>query len=803
MTRSEFRERLSRRILVLDGATGTELQRRGMPRGVCPETWVLDNPDVLREVQRAYIDAGAQGVYSCTFGGNRAKLAEFGLQADVHRINRDLARLSREVAGDAILVGGDMSPTGRFVAPFGDLPFDDAVEMYREQAVGLLDGGVDFFMIETMVDVQEARAAVLAAREVCDLPICVSLTFDESGRTLTGTDPRTAVLILQHLGADAVGCNCSTGPRPMRRVIKSMAEVSHVPLLALPNAGIPRLVRNETVFSLSAAEFVAETAPIAETANIVGGCCGTSPEYIDALSRAVAGMGAPPIPDRHQQAVCSARRTVSVAADRPVLVVGERINPTGKERLKAELRECRTGEIRRLALEQGKAGADLLDVNVGASGVDEAAAMVAAVDCLCTVSDLPLCIDSSDPAVVERALRMYPGRALVNSVSGESGKAEALLPIIARYGAMFIALPLNDDGIPASGSDRVEVVKQLHTRAVAEGLDKDSMVVDGLVMTVSSDQGAAAETLRMVDWTERTFGAASIVGLSNVSFGLPERQWVNAAFLAMAAHRGLRMMIANPSDEVLMNTKRACDVLTGRDVGARRYATHFAPGGAADLAPASADLAGTVLEPVHEAVLEGDRENVTAVIEAALEAGQAPERVMQEAMIPAITQVGELFEKRIYFLPQLIRSAEAMRTGFERLEPLMSEAGGSARQRPVVILATVAGDIHDIGKSIVAVMLRNYGFDVHDLGKDVEADEILDATEKSGAALVGLSALMTTTMGAMKEVLDRARDRGMTCKFMIGGAAVDRAFAAEIGADGYADDAYTAVKEAERLLARA
>ncbi len=800
MTRSEFRERLEKQVLVLDGATGTELQRLGMPQGVCPEKWVLGNPEVLREVQQAYIDAGAQGIYSCTFGANRVKLEEFGLHEDVHELNRDLVRLSRAVAGDEVLVAGDMSPTGRFVEPFGDLAFDDAVEIYREQVVGLLEGGADFFMVETMVDIQEARAAVLAVREECDLPVCVSLTFDESGRTLTGTDPQTAVIILQHLGADAVGCNCSTGPRPMRRVLETMAKVAHIPLLALPNAGIPRLVRNETVFSLSAEDFVAETAPIAQTASMIGGCCGTSPEYIRVLAEAVETMPVPAIPDQHPSALSSARQTVFLDAGQPVLVVGERINPTGKEALKAELREGKTGEVRRLALEQGKAGADLLDVNVGASGVDEGAAMIEAIDCLCTVSDLPLCIDSSDPAVIERALRMYPGRALVNSISGEAGKADALLPIVARYGAMFIALPVGDDGIPASAEERAKIIQKLHERARAESLDKDSMVVDGLVMTVSSDQTAAAETLRLVDWTANTFGAASLVGLSNVSFGLPERQWINAGFLAMATHQGLRMMIANPSDEVLMNTKLAGDVLTNRDPGARRYAEHFAPSASAESATDQADIAGTALEPVHEAVLEGDRENIVTEINEALDAGFEPERLMQKAMIPAITRVGELFEKHIYFLPQLIRSAEAMRTGFERLEPLMTETEHAAAERPVIVLATVAGDIHDIGKSIVAVMLSNYGFDVRDLGKDVGTDAILDAIEESGASLAGLSALMTTTMGAMKDVLDQARKRGINCRFMIGGAAVDRAYAAEIGADGYADDAYSAVKEAERLL---
>ena len=799
MTRSEFHKVLDRRVFVLDGATGTELQRRGMPLEVCPEKWALENPDVLRAIQTEYLEAGAAGIYTCTFGGNRMKLGEFGLGDQVRGMNRDLARLSREVAGERASVVGDMSPTGHLVEPFGDLAFEEVVNIYREQAQGLLDGGVDCFVVETMVDIQEARAAVLAVRDLCDRPVFVSMTFDEAGRTLTGSDPKTAALILQGVGADAVGCNCSTGPRPIRRVIEAMAEVVRVPLLALPNAGIPRLVRGETVFSLSAEEFARETAAIARTARIVGGCCGTSPAYITALSEAVSDMPAPPVLDRCPSAVCSPRHTVFFDAGQPLTVVGERINPTGKEALKEDLRKGGTAEVRRLALEQVKAGAQILDVNVGASGVDEGEAMCRAVDCLASAVDAPLCIDSSDPAGVERALRLYPGRALVNSVSGESGKADALLPVVARYGAVFIALPLDDEGIPESAADRVKIVESLAQRAGAEGLGKERMVVDGLVLAVSSDSTAAAETLRTIDWCAHSCGVATLAGLSNISFGLPARRWVNAGFLAMAAQRGLRMVIANPGDEVVMAMRRAADVLTCRDPGAELYSRHFAPSHAdqAAMPPPSVDKA---LVPAYQAVLEGNREGVGSAIDEALDQGMPAKRIMQEGMIPAITRVGELFEKAIYFLPQLIRSAEAMRGGFERLEPLLLEAGGEPAKRTTVLLATVAGDIHDIGKSIVAVMLRNYGYDVRDLGKDIGAEEILGAAEETGAALVGLSALMTTTMGAMKTVLDQARQRGLSCQFMIGGAAVDRAYAAEIGADGYADDAYGAVKEAERLL---
>jgi 5-methyltetrahydrofolate--homocysteine methyltransferase len=803
MNKTDFQKLLSEKILVLDGATGTELQKRGLPTGVCPEQWVLDNPESILAAQSEYRQAGSDAVYSCTFGGNRLKLEEFGLGDRVVEINRELARLSRRAVGDGGLVAGDMGPTGHFVQPFGDLPFEEAVQIFKEQVKGLLEGGVDFFVIETMMDIQEARAALLAVRESCELPVCVSMTFDESGRTLTGTDPATAVVTLQSLGADAVGCNCSTGPEDMVKVIAAMQEYAEVPLIAKPNAGLPKLVGGKTVFDMAPEEFGRRTRTLAEQGvNLIGGCCGTAPAYIRELRKNLPGVCVPSWGVKSDSVLSSARATVRVGRGLPVAVVGERINPTGKKKLKAELLEGRLAEVRRFALEQVEAGAALLDVNVGMPGIDEKDMMTRVVELLVPMVELPLCLDSSTPEVIEQALRLYPGRALINSISGERAKLEKLLPIAAKYGAMFILLPLDDQGIPATAEERTKVIETVFGEARKLGYAKKDIVVDGLVMTVSSDQRAAAETLKVVEWCSDTFGCGTILGLSNVSFGLPERKWVNTAFLTMAIGRGLTMAIANPSSDMLMNIKLACDVLTVNDPNSRAYIEHFANAGASPVLASKPVEELSIGDQIFEAVVKGDKESIVGRLTTALAAGEKPSDLVDQFLIPAITKVGEFFELKKYFLPQLIMSAETMKTAFAYLEPLLAaDASEDSQAKARVVIATVKGDIHDIGKNIVGLMLKNYGFEVHDLGKDVEARTIIDRAREVKAHIVCLSALMTTTMVEMRTVIELAKAERLASKFMVGGAVVDAAYAEEIGADGYSQDAYAAVKLAQRLTA--
>lgn len=799
MNKKQFIEYLKENIMILDGATGTELQKRGMPKGVCPEKWVIENPEVIIDVQRDYVNAGSNAVYTCTFGGNRMKLEEFGLKDQVVEINAELARISRKAVGDKAFVVGNLAPTGKFVRPFGDMPFETCVEVYKEQVKGLLDGGVDFFVIETMMDIQEARAALIAVKESCDLPVCVSMTFDETGKTLMGTDPITALITLQSLGADAVGCNCSTEPEDMLKIIKAMKPYALVPIIAKPNAGLPKLIDGKTVFDMGVEEYGTYVEEFVKSGvNLFGGCCGTSPLYIEEIKKNLKGLKPLKIEPEKVSAVTSARSTVFLGFNQPTVVVGERINPTGKKKLQEELKEGKTSEIRRFAVEQIEKGAKVLDVNVGMPGIDEKETMVKVVELLAPMVDAPLCLDSSSPEVLEAALRIYPGRALINSISAEKIKIEKLLPIAAKYGAMFILLPLSDEGVPATAEERYKVINEVYEEAVKYGYEKKDIVVDGLVMTVSSDQTAALETLKVVDWCTNTFGCNTILGLSNVSFGLPERNWVNSAFLAMAMGRGLTMAILNPSSDTLMSIKMAGDVLTVKDKNSLKYIEYF--GNTTKDKPVQTQKAElSVTERIYGAVVGGDRENIRLHIEAALKEGFEPSYIVDSCLIPAINHVGDLYDKKEYFLPQLIQSAETMKEAFGYVEPMLKKDGSEGKAKARIVIATVKGDIHDIGKNIVALMLKNYGFEVYDLGKDVSAEEIIKAAREKNAKIIGLSALMTTTMMEMKTVIELAKKEGLSVKFMVGGAVVTESFAKEIGADGYSEDAYSAVKLANKL----
>lgn len=795
MNKKEFRDFVSRGLAILDGATGTELVKRGMPGGVCPELWCLENPSAVKDLQDKYISAGSNIIYTPTFGGNRCKLEEFGLENRFHEINFTLAAMSKKNAGTA-LVFGDIAPTGRFVEPFGDLSFEDAVVIYKEQARALLEGGVDGFVIETMLDIQEARAALIAINEICDLPVMVSMTYEKDGRTLNGTDPVSSLITLQSLGADAVGCNCSTGPSDMMNVIREMKEFAHIPLLAKPNAGMPRLINGVTSFDMGPDEFASYVDDfIAAGANLLGGCCGTTPDHIAAAALRAKGKKTLTHEAKNISAVSSARKSVFMGNGRPFAVVGERINPTGKKALQAELREGKTGIVQEFALEQQIKGAAILDVNMGLSGIDEKEMMLKAVRLLSKTSDLPLCIDSTIPEVVEAALRIYPGRALVNSISAEKVRIDETLPIAARYGAMFVLLPLNDEGIPVTLAERKEIVEYILTEGEKYGYRKEDVVVDGLVMTVSSDKNAALMTLDLVEWCTKEKEINTICGLSNVSFGLPSREWINSSFLAMAVSRGLTMAIANPASEMLMNIVFSCDALSARDKNLSGYVERFS-GNSEKITSGNSDLSPEKM--VYESVLRGWDDRIESAVVKAIEAGIEPKKLVDDFLIPAITLVGDKYEKKEYFLPQLIMSADTMRKGFAVLEPLLVKTADDKKAAKIVI-ATVKGDIHDIGKNIVALMLRNYGFDVVDLGKDVPAETIINAAVESKADIVALSALMTTTMTEMRTVIDLSRNRELKFRFMIGGAVVDQNYADEIGADGYSRDAMEAVKLAKML----
>ena len=816
MTREAFRELVKKGPVLLDGATGTNLQKAGMPVGVCPEQWSLENSEVLIDLQKRYVEAGTDILFAPTFTASRIKLKEYGLEDHLEEMNRKLVALSKEAAkGTNALVAGDLTMTGEQLYPLGDLMFEDLVDVYKEQAKIIADAGADLFVVETMMSLQECRAAVLAIREVCDLPVMVSLTYNEDGRTLYGTDPVTAVVVMQSLGADAVGMNCSTGPEAMLEPIAKMAEYAAIPLLAKPNAGMPELIDGQTVFNVEPEEF-AEVGKklVEEGAAIIGGCCGTTPEHIRALKEAVKGIPVKAPLQTKRRMLTSERKSVEITLDGRFMVIGERINPTGKKKLQAELKEGSLNLVRTMALEQEENGASILDINMGMNGIDEKEMMLRTIYEVTSTVDCPLCIDSSHVDIIEAALRIYPGRALINSISLEKEKFEKLLPIAKKYGAMFILLPLSDEGLPKDSAEKHGIIRTIMDEAVRIGMAKEDIIVDGLVATIGANPNAALECFETFSYCKNELELPTACGLSNISFGLPERTYVNTAFLTMAIANGLTMAIANPSQELLMNAAFASDMLLNKKESDIRYIErmNFLSEKYAGMervmvqkTPAGTSAAGgetrkeSTGSGVFQAVLKGNKEHVLEEVKKMLDGGAKPDEIINEHLIAAINEVGELFDKKKYFLPQLISSANTMKLAIEYLEPMLERSNTEAMA--TIVVATVEGDIHDIGKNLVVLMLKNYGYHVIDLGKDVPADVIVDTAMNEGAKVIGLSALMTTTMMRMKDVVELAKEKGCTAKIVIGGAAITESFSDEIGADGYSKDAAECVKLVERLLA--
>lgn len=817
MTKKEFSKYIKEQgPIILDGATGTNLMEAGMPVGVCPEKWIMENQQILIDLQRSYVEAGTQIVYAPTFTGNRIKLEEYGLAERLEEINTQLVKLSKQAVGEHSLVAGDMTMTGRQLFPMGDLLFEELVEVYKEQARVLYEAGADLFVVETMMSLQECRAAVLAIRETCDLPIMVTLTYSEDGRTLFGTPPETAVVVLQSLGVDAIGINCSTGPMEMIEPVKKMAEYSTVPIIAKPNAGLPELEGKKTVYRMTPEEFAEAGAALVEAgAAIVGGCCGTTAAHIRALAEKVKGMEIRKPLASHRRVLASERKNVEIHLDGNFIIVGERINPTGKKKLQAELREGRLDLVRNMAMEQEENGAGILDINMGMNGIDEKEMMKQVIYEVAATVDCPLCIDTSYIEVMEEALRIYPGRALINSISLESDKMEKMLPIAKKYGAMFVLLPLSDAGLPKDSSEKRQIINTVYDRAMEIGMAHEDIVVDGLVATIGANPDAAKECFETISYCRNERRLPTICGLSNISFGLPERSFVNTAFLTMAIGNGLTMAIANPSQELLMNAVFASDMLLHRPDSDIRYIERMNK-----LAEKKAEYETVVVKktlaagegngtqgqnaaevhPVFTAVLKGNKESVIDEVMKTLDAGSKPDEIINEYLIPAINEVGVLFEKKKYFLPQLIASANTMKLAIDYLEPKL-ERKNDGKELPTLVVATVEGDIHDIGKNLVVLMLKNYGYNVIDMGKDVPCEDIVDTAMREDAAVIGLSALMTTTMMRMQDVVEICKQKGCKSKVIIGGACITQSFADEIGADGYSKDAADCVRLVERLLA--
>lgn len=831
MTKAQFMQFTDNKIIYLDGATGSNLVKAGMPSGVCPEKWILEHKNIMLDLQKQYVQAGTDILLAPTFTANRIKLAEYGLENNMEAMIHELVAISKEAAKSssdrAVYVAGDLTMTGEQLRPMGKMELETLIDVYKEQIKYLVDAGVDLLIVETMMSLAETRAALIAAKEICDLPIMVSFTFEPGGRMLFGTDAKTAAVVAESLGACAIGINCSMGPAGMKDIVSDIASVTTIPVIAKPNAGLPSLDENgKTCYSMDAESFGKEMTVLVESgATILGGCCGTTPEHISNIVNTFGKEIKTKLSRRPEgvRYLSSERMTVEFGMDGNFMVVGERINPTGKKALQAELREGNMDRVLQFAQEQEACGAQILDINMGMSGIDEKTMMLRAIEEVSQVTNLPLSLDSSYVEVLESALRNYPGRALINSISYEKEKFEKLLPIAAKYGAMFILLPLSDKGLPENLEEKKEIIEIITKRAYELGMRPEDIVVDGLVTTVGANKKAALETLETIRFCKER-GLATICGLSNISFGMPERGFVNTAFLTLAIKEGLTMAIANPSQELLMCCAFATDLLLAKDgadlryieyageVKEKREAESVAKAkqvlAQADSTNMSKDMTNTNTESVgagnihrealHNAVLKGNRNGIAKITQAALDAGEAPDALLNEVLLPSINQVGELFDKGKYFLPQLIAGAEAMKNAIEVLEPLLlKEASGD--DMPVVVIATVEGDIHDIGKNLVALMLKNYGFKVIDLGKDVPSERIIQAAKENNAQIIALSALMTTTMQRMREVVEAAREEKLSAKVMIGGAVITQDYADEIGADGYSKDAADAVKLAKRL----
>ena len=838
MTREEFITLSKDHILYLDGATGSNLVKAGMPSGVCPEQWILEHQDVMLQLQKDYVQAGTNILYAPTFTANRVKLAEYHLEKNMTSMIRDLVAISKKAAestpGHPVYVAGDLTMTGEQLKPMGKMELETLIDIYKEQILCLVDAGADLLVVETMMSLAETRAALIAAKEVCDLPVIATLTFEADGRTLFGTDAKTAAIVLESLGASAIGANCSTGPAQMESIISEMVSHTRIPVIAKPNAGLPFLDENGTTcYNMEAEEFAEEMEVLVNAgATILGGCCGTTPEFIRQIHERFgtdAKVAASRRPDGIRY-LTSERITHSFGLDDGFFVVGERINPTGKKALRAQLREGSFEKVIQFAEEQEACGAKVLDINMGMSGIDEKASMLRALEEVSGVTNLPLSLDSSYVEVLEAALRNYPGRALVNSVSLETEKFEKLLPIVAKYGAMFILLPLSDAGLPKDIEEKKEIIHKIYDRALSLGMCKEDIVVDGLVATVGANPKAALETLETIRYCKEN-GFATICGLSNISFAMPERSFVNTAFLTLAIQAGLTMAIANPSQELLMSCALAADLLLNKEEAALRYieyaggvrerreekeaelakklallenqGTTAKTGTAGNAAKETTTDNGPQINEMQDklktAVLKGNRNGIVKITKEALESGEKPAELLNQVLLPAINQVGEFFDQGKYFLPQLIASAEAMKNSIEVLEPLL-QTGGTGEEMPVVVIATVEGDIHDIGKNLVALMLKNHGFHVIDLGKDVPQAKILESAKEHHAEFIALSALMTTTMQRMREIVAAAKEEGITAKIIIGGAVITQEYADEIGADGYSKDAADAVKLAKSLM---
>ena len=794
-----IQQRLHTARTYFDGGMGTLLQKAGLPAGTLPETWNLSNPKVLEEIHLSYMNAGANVITSNTFGANALKFDN--LDAIIRAAYNNLARAKARFAGDkgSIYLAFDVGPLGKMLRPLGDFPFEDAVAVFAESIRIAASCGFDLILIETMSDLYETKAAVLAAKENCDLPVIVTNAYDESGHLLTGSDVPAVVATLEGLGVTALGANCSLGPRQMKGIAAQYVQCASLPVVLNPNAGLPKVEDGVTTFDVDADAFSDIMREIASLGvHALGGCCGTTPDFIRRTVEKTRDLPFSPPIEKHDTVVSSYTHTVSLSG--MPKIIGERINPTGKPKLKDALRRHDLSYLVREGIAQQDAGAYILDVNVGLGEIDETAVLKETVEELQSVLDLPLQIDTVRPAALEAALRVYNGKPLINSVNAKEESLQTVLPLAKKYGGVLIALTIGEDGIPDTAAGRTALAKKIIDRAAQYGIGKKDIVVDPLCMAVSSGDNAAKVTLDSIRMIHETLGVRTCLGVSNVSFALPERQDINAVFLSMAIQNGLSAAIMNPCAVDMMRAYRVATMMHGFDPHCESYIA-FAlshPHAAVAAAPAATKPGGeqTDLPPLMYAIVKGLQQQAAAEAKRLL-LSEDPIDLIDKQIIPALNNVGESFEKNKIFLPQLLMSAEAASAAFNEVSEKLPQSDGKKEQ---IILATVEGDIHDIGKNIVKVLLQSYGYDVIDLGKDVKPEAVVDAARKTGATLVGLSALMTTTLDAMAKTVALLKQELPHVRTMVGGAVLTQEYADLIGASGYAKDAMGSVKLAKRFF---
>lgn len=793
-----FTKMFGKRLIFMDGAMGTFLQSSGLKAGELPEIMNIRNPALITEIHKAYMEIGCDVITTNTFGANRIKLHDSGY--DVEEIV-SAALLNAKVARDGVessqkrYIALDMGPTGKLLEPFGDLSFEDAYQAYAEQATAGEKYGADLVIIETMTDTYEMKAAILAVKENTKLPVFATFSFDDKGKLLTGGGIACAVALLEGLGVDALGINCSLGPQKMKKFLEQITMLSSLPVIFMPNAGMPIMQDGKTVFEAAPDEYAADMLDAALSgAQILGGCCGTTPAHLKKTIELCSAVLPKPIIEKNITVVSSYSRTC-VIGDKPV-IIGERINPTGKKRLKDALLKGDYDYIVEQGIEQMEAGAHILDVNVGMPGINESEAMVRSLQDLQMSLTLPLQIDSADADVIAKSLRIYNGKALINSVNGKEEDMKKIFPLVKKYGGVVVALTLDEDGIPETAQGRLDIARRIIEKGASYGIKKKNIIVDALTMTVGASADAAKVTLDALQLIKNELGVKTVLGVSNVSFGLPQRDVINATFFAEALCHGLDAAIINPSSDAMMNTYYSHNALNGFDYLCAEYGSYIE-----NLTEHVAVTTTVEKKTTLFSAIKGGLAQKTYDLTVAELLSNEPQEIVANILVPALDEVGKGFENKTLFLPQLIKSAEAAQNAFAAIKEKLSLTGQVSVPKGKILLATVKGDIHDIGKNIVKVMLENYGYEVVDLGRNVDCELVVSTAKEQNIKLIGLSALMTTTVPAMENVIKMVKSSRMPCKIMVGGAVVTPEYAKQINADYYAGDAMDSVSIADEVFA--